>query len=135
MLARLALVVPAVLIAVLLLTRIGDERACVQAGRDALDVTASTTERTQRDVARRAADRCDDVEGLSAIALALAATGYRDTGEDLLQVAVRRSPRSFVAWSTLARVQLDAGRDAAEARRRARALNPLWRGPAPLPKL
>ena len=134
-LARLALVVPAVLIAVLLLSRIGDERACVRLGNEALTAGYGAGYISARaEIAERVRERCD-VERIAAIAVVIAAKGSSREGEGLLREAIRRSPRSFVAWSTLARVQLDGARDSTQARRRARALNPLWRGATPLPDL
>ena len=129
---RIALVLSAALVAVLLAVRLGDERACAGAHRDAAAVPPGAAAGAPADVARRASERCGDVERLALTGLILATSGHGGDGERLLREAVRRSPRSFAAWSSLARVQLAAGTVPEEAMRRALALNPRWKGPAPL---
>ena len=77
---------------------------------------------------------CHDVDELSAGAVSVLLAGDRRDALAIAREATRRGPDVFSAWAALEAVQRRA--DPAAARRaeaRARALNPRWSGPAPLP--
>ena len=77
---------------------------------------------------------CHDVDDLSAGAVSLLVAGRSADALALAREATRRGPDVFSAWAALEAAERRA--DPAAARRaeaRARALNPRWSGPAPLP--
>ena len=77
---------------------------------------------------------CHDVDDLSAGAVSLLVAGRSADALALAREATRRGPDVFSAWAALEAAERRA--DPAAARRaaaRARALNPRWGGPAPLP--
>ena len=130
---RLALAAAALVVAVLLAARLGDDAACARAQHDALRLTLGSRVDPDR-VAARAREHCGDEERLAQVSVRLVAAGHPDVGEPLVREAVRRAPESFRAWAAYARIELSAGRDPRPAMRRARELNPWWVLPAPLPE-
>jgi hypothetical protein len=77
---------------------------------------------------------CHDVDDLSAGAVSLLVAGRSTDALALARDAARRGPDVFSAWAAMEATQRRS--DPAAARRaeaRARALNPRWAGPAPLP--
>lgn len=133
-LLRLALVLSAAVIVGLLALRLADERRCAATVEESLALVVSER-RAPAEIADRARESCGDIERRALVALGLAGGGHERLGSDLMRDAVAQSPESFVAWSTLARIERSSGERPGEADRRARALNPLWEGPLPLPRL
>jgi hypothetical protein len=77
---------------------------------------------------------CHDVDDLSAGSVSLLVAGRDADALVLARESTRRGPDVFSAWVALEAAQ--RRRDPVAARRaeaRARALNPRWSGPAPLP--
>jgi hypothetical protein len=77
---------------------------------------------------------CHDVDDLAAGSVSVLLAGDQRRAIDLAHTATRRGADVFSAWVALEAAQRRA--DPAAARRaeaRARALNPRWTGPAPLP--
>jgi len=84
--------------------------------------------------ARTVRSDCHDVDDLSAGSVSLLVAGRSADARALAREATRRGPDVFSAWAALEAAERRA--DPAAARRaeaRARALNPRWSGPAPLP--
>jgi hypothetical protein len=84
--------------------------------------------------ARTVRSDCHDVDDLSAGSVSLLVAGRSADALALAREATRRGPDVFSAWAALEAAERRA--DPAAARRaeaRARALNPRWSGPAPLP--
>jgi hypothetical protein len=77
---------------------------------------------------------CRDVEDLAGGAVSVLLAGDQRGALDLARTATRRGPDVFSAWVALEATQRRADPVAARrAEARARALNPRWTGPAPLP--
>lgn len=129
MLLRLLLIALAAAAVVVLSVRLGDHDACqdarralfasaaLQAGREAATTHVETI-----------GERCRGSDALVAAAGALRTLGDRERALALAREAARREPESFAAWRAVA--ALARGREARDARRRGRALNPRW-APAP----
>lgn len=132
MLARLALIVVAAAVVVLLAGRLSDERACSAALHDAFGISLGGSRADPERVAAVVRERCREPQRLASAGAGLAGGGHGDLGLALAQEAVREEPESFVAWSALARIEQDQHLDAGAAIRHARELNPRWRGPGPL---
>jgi hypothetical protein len=121
---------------VVLAGRLSDQDGCEDARR-AVFAAAGGVPATSRSLAADArtlrAD-CHDVDDLSAGSVSLLVAGRSADALALAREATRRGPDVFSAWAALEAAERRA--DPAAARRaeaRARALNPRWSGPAPLP--
>src|SRR5690349_1770206 len=127
---RLALVAVCVAAIVVLAGRLGDQDGC-QDARRALFAAGVAPPAAQVRAVR--AD-CHDVDDLSAGAVSVLLAGDRRDAVALAREATRRGPDVFSAWVALEAAQRRADPAAAKrAEARARALNPRWSGPAPLP--
>jgi len=136
MLLRLAIAAVCLVAIVVLAGRLSDQHGCqdartavfaAAAGAPAAPAALAADARTLR------AD-CHDVDDLSAGAAGLLIAGRGDDALALARESTRRGPDVFSAWVALEAAE--RRRDPAAARRaeaRARALNPRWSGPAPLP--
>ena len=77
---------------------------------------------------------CHDVDDLSAGSVSLLVAGRSADALALARAATRRGPDVFSAWAALEAAERRVDPAAARgAEARARALNPRWSGPAPLP--
>jgi hypothetical protein len=77
---------------------------------------------------------CHDVDDLAGGAVSVLLAGHQRGALDLARTATHRAPDVFSAWVALEAAQRRADPAAARnAEARARALNPRWSGPAPLP--
>ena len=121
---------------VVLAGRLGAQNACGDA-RQRLFVLGANGSGAPAVLARDArtlrAD-CHDVDDLAAGSVSVLLAGDQRRAAALARDATRRGPDVFSAWVALEAAQSRA--DPAAARRaeaRARALNPRWTGPAPLP--
>ena len=77
---------------------------------------------------------CHDVDDLSAGSVSLLIAGRSADALALAREATRRGPDVFSAWAALEAAERRVDPAAARgAEARARALNPRWSGPAPLP--
>jgi len=77
---------------------------------------------------------CHDVDDLSAGSVSLLVAGRSADALALAREATRRGPDVFSAWAALEAAERRVDPAAARgAEARARALNPRWSGPAPLP--
>jgi len=133
---RLAIAAVCVAAIVLLAVRLGDQNSCQDARRGVFAAAAGvpTGARTLAADARTLRADCHDVDDLSAGAAGLYVARRDADAVALARAATRRGPDVFSAWVALEATQRRA--DPAAARRaeaRARALNPRWAGPAPLP--
>lgn len=133
MLPRVLIAALALALAGLFLVRLGDERGCRDAARDAflLSKEGAGPPAQARRVAADVRAECDP-ERLATAAAGLSNGGHQEPALELARTAAQQAPESFTAWSVLAGVQGRAGEDPAEAVRRAQALNPLWVVPPPL---
>ena len=125
MLVRLAVVVVAAALVVVLSLRLGDHVACDDARRAVFGATTGQTPRA--DVPRHVraiAERCRGSEALVAAAGALRTAGDESAATRLARAATRRESESFSAWRALA--SLAQGVEAKDARRRATDRNPRW---------
>jgi hypothetical protein len=131
--ARLGLLAVCVAAIVVLAGRLGDQDGC-QDARRALFAAALRGGAAPAAQVRALRSDCHDVDDLSAGAVSVLLAGDRRDAVAIAREATRRGPDVFSAWAALEAVQRRA--DPAAARRaeaRARALNPRWSGPAPLP--
>jgi hypothetical protein len=134
--ARFALLAVCVAATVLLAGRLGAQHGCGDARRQLFVLGARGAAAPAVLDARARALRadCHDVDDLAAGAVSVLLAGNRREALALARDATRRGPDVFSAWVALEATQRRA--DPAAARRaeaRARALNPRWTGPAPLP--
>ena len=131
--ARLGLLAVCVAAIVVLAGRLGDQDGCQKARRALFGAAVGGTPAPAAQV-RALRSECHDVDELSAGAVSVLLAGDRRDALAVARQATRRGPDVFSAWAALEAVQRRA--DPAAARRaeaRARALNPRWSGPAPLP--
>jgi hypothetical protein len=130
---RLALVAVCVAAIAALAVRLGNQDGCQEARRALFAAGVGGTAPPAAQVRAVRAD-CHDVDDLSAGAVSVLIAGDRRDAVSLAREATRRGPDVFSAWVALEAAQ--RGTDPAAAKRaeaRARALNPRWSGPAPLP--
>jgi len=133
---RLAIAAVCVAAIVVLAVRLGDQDSCQDARRAVFAAAGGvpTGARALAADARTLRADCHDVDDLAAGAAGLYVAGRDADAVALARTAARRGPEVFSAWVALEGTQRRA--DPAAARRaeaRARALNPRWAGPAPLP--
>ena len=131
--ARLGLLAVCVAAIVVLAGRLGDQDGCQEARRALFGAAVGRTPAPAAEVRALRSD-CHDVDDLSAGAVSVLLAGDRRDALAIARAATRRGPDVFSAWAALEAVQRRA--DPAAAKRaevRARALNPRWSGPAPLP--
>jgi hypothetical protein len=135
-LARFGVLAVCVAAIVVLAGRLGAQDGCTDA-RQRLFVASARGGGSAAAVARDArtlrAD-CHDVDDLAAGSVSVLLAGDSRGAPALAHEATRRGPDVFSAWAALEAAERRA--DPAAARRaeaRARALNPRWSGPAPLP--
>ena len=121
---------------VVLAGRLSDQDGCEDARR-AVFAAAGGVPATPRSLAadvRTLRADCHDVDDLSAGSVSLLVAGRSADALALAREATRRGLDVFSSWAALEAAERRA--DPAAARRaeaRARALNPRWAGPAPLP--
>jgi hypothetical protein len=118
---------------VVLAGRLGDQDGC-QSARRALFAAGVRGAAPPAAQVRALRGDCHDVDDLSAGAVSVLLAGDRPAALALAREATRRGPDVFGAWVALEAAERRA--DPAAARRaeaRARALNPRWSGPVPLP--
>jgi hypothetical protein len=130
---RLGLLAVCVAAIAVLAGRLGDQDGCQDARRALFAAGVGGTAPPAAQVRALRAD-CHDVDDLSAGAVSVLLAGDRRDAVAIARAATRRGPDVFSAWVALEAAQRRA--DPAAARRaeaRARALNPRWSGPAPLP--
>jgi hypothetical protein len=130
---RLALLAVCVAAIAVLAGRLGDQDRCQDARRALFTAAVGGTAPPAAPVRALRAD-CHDVDELSAGAVSALLSGDRRDALAIARQATRRGPDVFSAWAALEAVERRA--DPAASRRaeaRARALNPRWSGPAPLP--
>lgn len=131
MLARLIVVTVCVAAVVVFAQRRADARSC-QDARTAL-FAADLRHAAPADLVGEVRDRCRDPEQVALAAVGVVSAGHRREGAALARVAIHRAPDEFSGWAALAmalRQQDPSG--FAQAVRRAHALNPRWRAPAPV---
>ena len=131
--ARLGLLAVCVAAIVVLAGRLDAQDGCQDARRALFGAAVGGTPAPAAQVRALRSD-CHDVDDLSAGAVSVLLAGDRRDALAIAREATRRGPDVFSAWAALEAVQRRA--DPAAARRaeaRARALNPRWSGPAPLP--
>ena len=121
---------------VVLAGRLSDQDGCEDARRAVFAAAggAPVAVRSLAADARTVRSDCHDVDDLSAGSVSLLVAGRSADARALAREATRRGPDVFSAWAALEAAERRA--DPAAARRaeaRARALNPRWSGPAPLP--
>jgi hypothetical protein len=130
---RLGLLAVCVAAIVVLAGRLGDQDGCQAARRALFAAGVGGTTAPAAQVRALRAD-CHDVDDLSAGAVSVLLAGDRRDAVALARTATRRGPDVFSAWVALEAAQRRADPAAAKrAEARARALNPRWSGPAPLP--
>jgi hypothetical protein len=130
---RLGLLALCVAAIVVLAGRLGDQDGCQDARRALFAAGVGGTTPGAAAVRALRAD-CHDVDDLSAGAVSVLLAGDRRDAVQLAREATRRGPDVFSAWVALEAAQRRADPAAAKrAAARARALNPRWSGPAPLP--
>jgi hypothetical protein len=133
---RLALVAVCVAAIGALAVRLGHQDGCQDARQRAFSAAvrgASSRGALQAD-ARALRTDCADIDDLSAGAVSVLLAGDTDDAVALAREATRRGPDVFSAWAALEAAERFADPAAAKrAAARARALNPRWSGPAPLP--
>jgi hypothetical protein len=116
--------------------RLSDQDGCEDARRAVflLGTRGVPPQRALATEAKALREDCHDVDELSAGSVSMLLAGRGDDALALAREATRRGPEVFSAWVALEAAQRRS--DPAAARRaeaRARALNPRWTGPAPLP--
>ena len=117
MILRIAIVVVAAAVIVLLGSRLRDHDRCDSA-RAAVAAHVGAL-----------ASSCRDPDVVAGASAQLLTAGKRDDGLRLARESVRREPASFIGWVALGLALRD--RDPAGSRRalaRAKALNPRWQG-------
>jgi hypothetical protein len=133
---RLTVVAVCVVAVAILAGRRADDRACRDARDDAFALALRGVRSGSDGAGLAAALRasCHDADELAGGAASLLVVGRRTDARALARDATRRAPEVFAGWVTLeaALRREDAGA-ARRAEACARALNPRWTGPAPLP--
>jgi hypothetical protein len=130
---RLGLLAVCVAAIAVLAGRLGDQDGCQDARRALFAAGVGGTAPPAAQVRALRAD-CHDVDDLSAGAVSVLLAGDPREAVDIARTATRRGPDVFSAWVALEAAQRRADPAAAKrAEARARALNPRWSGPAPLP--
>jgi hypothetical protein len=130
---RLGLLAVCVAAIVVLAGRLGDQDRCQDARRALFAAGVAGTAPPPVQV-RALRAGCHDVDELSAGAVSVLLAGDRRDALSLARAASRRGRDVFSAWVALEAAQRRADPAAAKrAEARARALNPRWSGPAPLP--
>jgi hypothetical protein len=130
---RLGLLAVCVAAIAALAGRLGDQDGC-QAARRALFAAGVGGTNPPAAQVRALRSDCHDVDELAAGAVSVLLAGDRRDAVSLAREATRRGPDVFSAWVALEAAQRRADPAAAKrAEARARALNPRWSGPAPLP--
>ena len=131
--ARLGLLAVCVAAIVVLAGRLGDQDRCQDARRALFAAGVGATTPATAQVRALRAD-CHDVDDLSAAAVSVLLSGDGRDAVRIAREATRRGPDVFSAWVALEAAERRADPAAAKrAEARARALNPRWSGPAPLP--
>ena len=126
MVVRLLAVALSIAVVAVLVVRLSDTRSCVSARQDVFAaVTGKAAGDLESDV-ETIKDKCEGSQALVATAGALTTAGKREEALVLAYEATERDPESFQAWRAVA--ALATGVDATQARERARALNPRWKG-------
>jgi hypothetical protein len=133
---RLGILAVCVAAIAVLAGRLSDQDRCQDARRAVFAAAggAPLAARSLAADARAVRSDCHDVDDLSAGSVSLLVAGRGADARALAREATRRGPDVFSAWAALEAAERRA--DPAAARRaeaRARALNPRWSGPAPLP--
>jgi hypothetical protein len=133
---RLGILAVCVVAIAVLAGRLADHNGCQDARRSVFAAAggAAVGPRALAADARTLRADCHDVDDLSAGAVGLLVAGRGADALGLAREATRRGPEVFSAWAALEAAERRV--DPAAARRaaaRARALNPRWAGPAPLP--
>jgi hypothetical protein len=133
---RLGILAVCVAAIAVLAGRLSDQDRCQDARRAVFAAAggAPVAARSLAADARTVRSDCHDVDDLSAGSVSLLVAGRGADARALARKATRRGPDVFSAWAALEAAERRA--DPAAARRaeaRARALNPRWSGPAPLP--
>lgn len=129
MLVRGVLVLIAAAAIVFGATRLHDTDACNDARREGFHVALGHGVPGEADaLARKVADHCRGGSDLAATGVALARAGAVAPAERLARQAVRRDPRDYLGWISLAIVLQRRHHPAASraAARRALALNPRY---------
>jgi hypothetical protein len=134
--ARFGLLAVCVAAIVVLAGRLGAQDGCSDARRRlfVLGARGSGPAAVLARDARTLRSDCHDVDDLAAGSVSVLLAGDGRAAASLAREATRRGPDVFSAWVALEAAQRRA--DPAAARRaeaHARALNPRWTGPAPLP--
>ena len=133
---RLAICAVCLAAILVLAGRLSDQNGCQDARRAVflLGTRGVAPQRALATEAKALREDCHDVDELSAGSVSMLLAGRGDDALALAREATRRGPDVFSAWVALEAAQRRS--DPAGARRaeaRARALNPRWTGPAPLP--
>jgi hypothetical protein len=133
---RLGILAVCIAAVAVLAGRLSDQHGCQDARRAVFAAAggAAAAPRALTADARTLRADCHDVDDLAAGAVSLLVAGHGAEALGLAREATRRGPDVFSAWAALEAAERRA--DPAAARRaeaRARALNPRWSGPAPLP--
>jgi Flp pilus assembly protein TadD len=129
---RALLAALAVALGALAVVRLGEDRACARAGRDAFAVGIGRAPATAATEAARAVRaHCAGTPVLAASSSAFLRAGAVGPAGEMARLAVAQLPEDHRAWSARAAALAARGdrRGAARARARARALNP--RAPRP----
>jgi hypothetical protein len=134
--ARFGLLAVCIAAIVVLAGRLGAQDGCGEA-RQALfaaGVRGAAAPAVLDARARALRADCHDVDDLAAGSVSVLLAGDRREALSLAREATRQGPDVFSAWVALEAAQRRADPPAARrAEARARALNPRWTGPAPLP--
>jgi Tfp pilus assembly protein PilF len=135
MLARLALVVAAIVVVVVLARSLDANDACQDARKTVIAAaTGSVPSREQAPAMARVQSKCRGAAGIISVAAVLHRQGRDAAAQKLSQKAADEEPDNATAWSALAISAQSAG-DVATARRAARQavrLDPLDPPPVPL---
>ena len=127
---RAAILLAAVAVVAWAGVRLAEHQDCSGAREALYEVTVGGGAVRDLDaVAGSVRSSCRDARELAGAASALQRAGRADLAVPLAREAARRDPEAFEPWTVLA--ASGAGDEAARATERARALNPLWRAPAP----
>ena len=116
--------------------RLSDQDGCEDARRAVVAAAGGlpAAPRSLAADARTLRADCHDVDDLSAGSVSLLVAGQSADALALAREATRRGPDVFSAWAALEAAERRVDPAAARgAEARARALNPRWSGPAPLP--
>jgi len=133
---RLGILAACVAAIAVLAARLSDQDRCQDARRAVFAAAggAPVAARSLAADARTVRSDCHDVDDLSAGSVSLLVAGRSADARALAREATRRGPDVFSAWAALEAAERRADPAAAHrAEARARALNPRWSGPAPLP--